>query len=133
MFVFMIPPCVVRPYKKNVIFLSFKPSLYCLEGKSFCCCKQEDFTCFGYTSKRPYFRDMEKTIYSDDYAKLRQWLRERRNEKNLTMRELAERMDVIHSWIGKIELGERRLDIIEYIQYCKALEVDPIEGIKLIA
>ncbi|RKX37172.1 MAG: transcriptional regulator [Verrucomicrobia bacterium] len=76
---------------------------------------------------------MEKTIYSDDYAKLRQWLRERRNEKNLTMRELAERMDVIHSWIGKIELGERRLDIIEYIQYCKALEVDPIEGIKLIA
>ena len=47
------------------------------------------------------------------------------------MRELAERLDVIHSWIGKVELGERRLDVIEYIQYCKALGVDPIEGINL--
>ncbi len=78
------------------------------------------------------FRDMEKTIYSEDYARLRQWLRDKRNEKELTMRELAERMDVIHSWIGKVELGERRLDLIEYVQYCKALEVDPIEGLSLI-
>ncbi len=47
------------------------------------------------------------------------------------MRELAERLDVIHSWIGKVELGERRLDVIEYIQYCKALGVDPIEATNL--
>jgi len=75
---------------------------------------------------------MEKTIYSDDYARLRQWLREQRNAKGVTMRELAERMDVIHSWIGKVELGERRLDVIEYIRYCKALEVDPHDGLSQI-
>ncbi|MEE9368504.1 MAG: helix-turn-helix transcriptional regulator [Pontiella sp.] len=74
---------------------------------------------------------MKKTIYSDDYALLRQWLRDKRNEKGLTMRQLAERMGVIHSWIGKVELGERRLDVIEYLHYCKALEIDPIEGINL--
>lgn len=75
---------------------------------------------------------MEKTIYSDAYARLRKWLREQRNEKNLTMRELAERMDVIHSWIGKVELGERRLDIVEYVRHCKALGIDPHEGLDLI-
>ena len=75
---------------------------------------------------------MEKTIYSEDYARLRQWLRDKREEKKLTMRELAERMNVIHSWVGKVELGERRLDLIEYVQYCKAIEVDPIEGLNLI-
>ena len=75
---------------------------------------------------------MEKTIYSDEYAQLRKWLRDQRNEKGITMRELGERMDVMHSFVGKIEHGERRLDLIEYIKYCAALEIDPHEGLSLI-
>ena len=75
---------------------------------------------------------MQKTIYSDDYALLRQWLRDQRIEKGLTMREAGDRLGVIHSWIGKVELGERRLDVIEYIRYCNALEVDPHEGLNQI-
>jgi len=75
---------------------------------------------------------MEKTIYSGDYARLLQWLRDQRNEKGITMREMGERLGVIHSWVGKVELGERRLDVVEYARYCKALEVDPHEGLDLI-
>lgn len=75
---------------------------------------------------------MEKTIYSEDYARLLQWLRDQRKEKGVTMRELGERLGVIHSWIGKVELGERRLDLIEYAQYCRALGLDPHEGLDLI-
>lgn len=75
---------------------------------------------------------MEKTIYSEDYAQLLQWLRDQRNEKGLTMRELGERLGVIHSWVGKVELGERRLDLIEYAHYCNALGIDPHEGLDLI-
>ena len=48
------------------------------------------------------------------------------------MRAVAEKAGVIHSWIGKVEQAERRLDIIEYITYCHILEVDPHEGIQLI-
>lgn len=87
------------------------------------------FTQFGCTANCPYFRDVEKTIYSDEYTKLLYLLWEKRNEINITM---GERCGVIHSWAGKVELRERRLDLIEYIRYCKALEVDPHEGLDLI-
>ncbi len=48
------------------------------------------------------------------------------------MRELGERMGVSHSFIGKIEQQERRLDIVEYLHYCKAIDVDPAEGILIL-
>jgi len=75
---------------------------------------------------------MEKTIYSEDYARLLQWLRDQRNEQGLTMREAGERLGVLHSWVGKVELGERRLDLIEDAQYCNALGIAPHEGLDLI-
>ncbi len=73
---------------------------------------------------------MEKTIYSDEYGNLLRWLQEKRKQKKLTMRDLAKRLDVHHSWIGRIELGERRLDVMEFFRYCTALEVDPHEGLE---
>lgn len=48
------------------------------------------------------------------------------------MRETGERIGVIHSWIGKVELGERRLDVVEYVRYCEALGADPHEGVGLL-
>jgi len=45
------------------------------------------------------------------------------------MRDLAAKLDVSHSWVGKIEQGERRLDVLEYVRLCKALGVDPGKGL----
>ncbi len=39
-------------------------------------------------------------------------------------RDLAQRLGVIHSFVGKIETGDRRLDIFEFMIYCQALELD---------
>ena len=72
---------------------------------------------------------MQKSIYADEYRLILSWLRAKREEKGLTMRDLAEVLDVPHSWVGKVELGERRLDLIEYLRYCAALGIDPHEGI----
>ena len=73
---------------------------------------------------------MEKTIYCEEYGKLLCWLKACRKKNGLTMRQLAKRLDVHHSWVGRVEVGERRLDVMEFIRYCKAMEVDPLEGLK---
>ncbi len=75
---------------------------------------------------------MEKTIHSKAYHVLRQWLVEKRHEKQLTQRQLADLLDVPYSWVGKVELGERRLDIVEYVRICKELCVDPNKGLQIL-
>ena len=75
---------------------------------------------------------MIKSITSDKYQLLIAWLKEMRLEKELSMRDLAVIIDEPHQFVGKIETGERRLDVYEYVQYCHALKVDPTIGLKLI-
>ena len=48
------------------------------------------------------------------------------------MRELSERLDKPHSYVQKVEQGERRLDVVEYIWYCTALKIDPHTGVQLV-
>jgi transcriptional regulator with XRE-family HTH domain len=54
-------------------------------------------------------------------------LKELRQEENLTMRVLADILGTPHSFIGKIEQQGRRLDVAEFIIYCRAMKKDPIE------
>lgn len=75
---------------------------------------------------------MQKSIHSKNYKSLLAWLKQERLAKGLSMRKLAEQLECPHSLIGKIEQGERRLDIVEYVEYCKSLSIDPVEGINLI-
>lgn len=70
---------------------------------------------------------MKKTIYSQSSQVLTAYLRDSRKSAGLTIRQLAEKMDVHHSIIGKIETGERRLDVIEFIEYCRILGLEPNE------
>ena len=72
---------------------------------------------------------MKKTIHSKAYKIVRVWLVAMRHERRITQRDLAVLLDVPHSWVGKIETGERRLDLIEYIRICKVLAVDPHVGL----
>ncbi|MDP8079292.1 MULTISPECIES: helix-turn-helix domain-containing protein [Phocoenobacter] len=70
-----------------------------------------------------------KKLRSSIHSYEQQWLRElfinQRKRLGLSQRALAEKMGVVYSLIGKIETGDRRLDIIEFIQYCEVLELDP--------
>lgn len=73
---------------------------------------------------------MGKTVTSEENIKLTTWLRTKRKEKGHTMRSLANIIGTPHSFIGKIEHQERRLDLVEFVRYCKALEIDPNEGLQ---
>jgi transcriptional regulator with XRE-family HTH domain len=68
---------------------------------------------------------MRPSIYSERHQRLRTLLREARLERGLKQADLAAKLGLPQSYISKYESGERRLDVIEFIDLCKALEVDP--------
>lgn len=80
----------------------------------------------------PIIGTMKKTIASPKYQKLIGWLKNSRKDQGLSMRALADRLEVPHSFVQKVETMERRLDVMEYISYCAALEIDPKVGLDLI-
>jgi len=72
-----------------------------------------------------------RSIYEPEQVFLRDWLVSKRKEAKLTQRGLADQLDVVYSIVSKVEKGERRLDIIEFITYCKAMDADPSEFLEL--
>jgi transcriptional regulator with XRE-family HTH domain len=73
-----------------------------------------------------------KSINSTESGRLREWLINQRKAQGLSIRGLAERLGWSSSIVGKIETGDRRLDVIEYMEVCKALEASPHEGLEFI-
>lgn len=73
-----------------------------------------------------------KSVTSPENKALCQWLKQSRQDKGHTMRTLSEVIGTPHSFIGKVENQERRLDIVEYVRYCKALEIDPALGLGIV-
>ena len=75
---------------------------------------------------------MQKTISTKKYQEFLKWLKSQREEQGLTMRDLAALLDEPHQFVHKIETGERRLDVYEYVQYCQALDIEPLVGLKFL-
>jgi transcriptional regulator with XRE-family HTH domain len=75
---------------------------------------------------------MSQSVSSDENKALTAWLKEKRKEKGHTMRTLSQIIKTPHSFVGKVENQERRLDVVEYIRYCQALDIDPSEGLNVV-
>jgi len=58
---------------------------------------------------------------------LQRLLRELRREAGLPQVEVAKRLGKPQSFVSKYESGERRLDVLELRELCRALEVDFVE------
>jgi transcriptional regulator with XRE-family HTH domain len=50
-----------------------------------------------------------------------------RESIGLSQRELAKRLDRAHSFVGKIESGERQLNVLEFCEYADVLGADATE------
>jgi len=50
---------------------------------------------------------------------------EARKAAGITQAELGRRIGQRQTFISKVELGERRIDVAEFIQICRAIHVDP--------
>ena len=56
---------------------------------------------------------MQKSTHTKEYRALRAELRALRDKAGLSQRDLAEKLAVPHSWVAKVEAGERRIDVVE--------------------
>lgn len=68
---------------------------------------------------------MTRSVFLQSYGVLTQCLVETRVAKGVTQIELAELLGRPQSFVSKVEGGDRRLDVIEFLQITTALNVDP--------
>ena len=68
---------------------------------------------------------MDKTIYSRQSQCLGKLLVELRRAAGLTQRQLAAKLNRERNLIGRLEVGERRLDVVEFYWICMATGVKP--------
>lgn len=59
-------------------------------------------------------------------------MKQEREASGLTIRDVAERLGRHHSVIGKMEQDRRRIDLLEFIDYCHVIGADPREGLDII-
>jgi transcriptional regulator with XRE-family HTH domain len=76
---------------------------------------------------------MIKSINTQKYQELLGWLKAARLNQGFTVRQLALIIDEPFQFISKIETGQRKLGIHEYVQYCEALGLDPALGLEKLA
>lgn len=71
--------------------------------------------------------DLSKQLRTTRHRRVMAALVEVRTKAGVTQRELARRLSRAHSYVSRIELGDRRLDIPEFIQWCEVLGADPVD------
>jgi transcriptional regulator with XRE-family HTH domain len=76
---------------------------------------------------------MPKTIHTERHHKLRALLVAERKAKGLTQTMIAERLGKPPSYVAKYELGERRLDVLEFLDVAAAIGFDPCDLIRSLA
>ncbi len=64
-----------------------------------------------------------KTLSSPLYRQFLVLMRDARDKAGLSQVELAARLGRPQSFVSKYESGERRLDVAEFIEICRAMEV----------
>ncbi|BDI20214.1 transcriptional regulator [Nostoc cf. commune SO-36] len=73
---------------------------------------------------------MPKSVFSEEYNRFRQLLIKARQAAKLTQAELSAKLELPQSYVSKYERGERRLDVIEFLQVAQILEIDPLAFIE---
>ena len=68
---------------------------------------------------------MTKSVFTKRYQLFLSMLVSARQEKGLSQRDVAKRLKKIQSYVSKYERGERRLDVIEFLDVAKVLDADP--------
>lgn len=73
---------------------------------------------------------MPKSIFSAKYTRFREMLVAARKAHGMTQLDLALKLGRKQSYVSKFERGERRLDIVEFLEVAEALEIDVLRFVE---
>jgi transcriptional regulator with XRE-family HTH domain len=73
---------------------------------------------------------MSKPIHTERHRRFRALLVAERKAHGLTQTQIAVRLGKPPSYVAKYELGERRLDVLEFLDVAAAIGFDPTELIR---
>jgi len=68
---------------------------------------------------------MAKSLHTPEYEYFRTLLVTARERAGLTQSDVSTRLGRPQSFVAKYEGGERRLDVVEFVEVCTSLGVDP--------
>jgi len=69
---------------------------------------------------------MPKAKFSPAYTRLRKLLVLARHVAGLKQADVAKRLGRHQSYVSKVEAGERRLDVVEFLEFAAAIDTDPV-------
>ena len=76
---------------------------------------------------------MSRTLRSPRQEALRALLVERRKSAGLTQAQVAERLGRYQSFISEVENGQRRLDVVEFLDFADAIGFEAGSAIRRLA
>lgn len=76
---------------------------------------------------------MSRTLDARRHETLRAFLVERRKSAGLRQVDLAKRLSRTQSYVSNIEIGQKRIALIELVEWAEALGFDPEEAITKIS
>ena len=82
-----------------------------------------DFGAFSIIAQYLFMKKRKPSVYDHRYSELIQLLVKARKGNNITQEELAGKLAISRQNISKIEIGQRRLDVLELNDWLQALGV----------
>ena len=67
---------------------------------------------------------MARSLHTAAHRELVSAVKAMRKSARLSQRELAERLGREQNFVGRIETGQRRIDLVEWVMLCRACGVD---------
>ena len=70
---------------------------------------------------------MSSSTHNENYQCLLSLLRRTRLRAGITQEQLGDRLGNSQTFVSKCERGERRIDVVEFVEICDAFGADPVD------
>ncbi|TAT71039.1 helix-turn-helix domain-containing protein [Rhizobium ruizarguesonis] len=77
--------------------------------------------------------NVAKTLGTERHRALIALLVEKREASGLTQTELADKLGEYQSFVARLESGQRRVDVIEFLELARILNFDPLDALSRLA